>query len=91
VWEPFVQEARKPELTLSIARGNVYQPTERWKALCEQAAAEPDGVRLLEIINELNRALEERATGPEIQDGHPSGCKSSTELAHSENRGRIPF
>jgi len=42
----------------------VYQPTETWKALCEQAAAEQDGVRLLEIINELNRVLDETATGP---------------------------
>ena len=43
----------------------VYQPTERWKALCEQAATEQDGDRLLEIINELNEVLEERATGRE--------------------------
>lgn len=43
----------------------MYQPRERWKTLCEQAAAEQDGVRLLEIINELNRVLDERATGPE--------------------------
>ncbi|HKR84442.1 MAG TPA: hypothetical protein VJS37_09715 [Terriglobales bacterium] len=35
--------------------GSVYQPTEQWKALCEQAATEQDGDRLLEIINELNQ------------------------------------
>lgn len=46
----------------------MYQPRERWKALCEQAAAEQDGVRLLEIINELNRVLDEGAT----PNGHPS-------------------
>ena len=40
----------------------MYQPTtERWKALCEQAASEQDGVRLLEIINELTRVLDEKA------------------------------
>jgi len=45
----------------------MYQPTERWKVLCEQAAAEQDGARLLEIINELNRVLDGRATGPETK------------------------
>ena len=35
--------------------------TERWKSLCEQAACEQDGVRLLEIINELNRVLDDKA------------------------------
>ena len=42
------------------------QPAERWKALCEQAATEQDGDRLLEIINELNEVLEERATGRDV-------------------------
>ena len=49
----------------------MYQPTERWKALCEQAATEQDGVRLLEIINELNRVLDERAAGAETHNEHP--------------------
>jgi len=35
--------------------------TERWKSLCEQAVSEQDGVRLLEIINELNRVLDDGA------------------------------
>ena len=35
--------------------------TERWKSLCEQAASEQDGARLLEIINELNRVLDDKA------------------------------
>jgi len=41
----------------------MYQPTERWKTLCEQAAVEQDGMRLLEIVNELNRVLDEAAAG----------------------------
>ena len=41
----------------------MYQPSERWKTLCEQAAVEQDGMRLLEIVNELNRVLDETATG----------------------------
>jgi len=44
-----------------------YQPIERWRALCEQAASEQDGVRLLEIINELNRVLDEKTIGSEAQ------------------------
>lgn len=47
----------------------MYQPTERWKALCEQAAVEQDSARLLEIINELNRVLDDRAKGTRQQEG----------------------
>ena len=39
----------------------MYQPTERWRVLCEQAAAEQDGIRLLEIVNELDRILDEKS------------------------------
>ncbi len=40
-----------------------YEPvTERWKALCEQAATEQDGERLLAIIQELNRVLNQRGS-----------------------------
>ena len=76
----------------------MYQPTERWKALCEQAAAEQNGDPLLEIISELNRVRYERATGPETQNGHPPGRVSAkhtarimaarceiTEVAHPED------
>lgn len=41
----------------------MYQSSERWKTLCEQAAVEQDGTRLLEIVNELNRVLDETASG----------------------------
>ena len=34
---------------------------ERWRELCEQAAAEEDGERLLEIVRELNRVLNAKA------------------------------
>ena len=49
----------------------MYQPTERWRVLCEQAAAEQDGVRLLEIINELNRVLDEKRHRPRNQTDIP--------------------
>jgi len=77
---------------------SVYQPTERWKALSEQAAAEQNGDPLLEIIKELNRVRYERATGAETQNGHPLGRVGAThtarimaarceitEVAHSED------
>lgn len=47
----------------------MYQPTERWKALCEQAAVEQDSARLLEIINELNHVLEDRAKAGRQREG----------------------
>lgn len=33
---------------------------ERWRMLCEQAAIEQDPSRLLELIREINRLLEEK-------------------------------
>jgi hypothetical protein len=33
---------------------------ERWRKLCEQAAIEQDSDRLLELIKEINRLLEEK-------------------------------
>ncbi len=33
---------------------------ERWKKLCEQAAAETDPDRLMELVAEINQLLEER-------------------------------
>ena len=55
-----------------------YQPTERWKSLCEQAASEQDGGRLLEIINELNRVLDDKTRGAEPKRHAPAqGFESS--------------
>jgi hypothetical protein len=33
---------------------------ERWKALCVQASTEKDPEKLLELISEINRLLEEK-------------------------------
>ena len=33
---------------------------ERWMRLCEQAAIEQDHQKLMELINEINRILEEK-------------------------------
>lgn len=33
---------------------------ERWRELCEQAAVEQDPQRMLELIREINRLLEEK-------------------------------
>lgn len=60
----------------------MYQPTERWKVLCQQAAAEQDGVRLLEIIDELNRVLDGRGNGPEKKAAFPAGSLKSSKVSH---------
>jgi hypothetical protein len=33
---------------------------ERWLELCEQAAVEPDPVKMLQLIEEINRLLQEK-------------------------------
>jgi hypothetical protein len=35
---------------------------ERWKELCEAIVDEEDSNRLMELVNKLNRVLEERET-----------------------------
>jgi hypothetical protein len=40
---------------------------ERWKALCLEASMEKDPEKLLELVNEINRLLEEkRANGKKV-------------------------
>jgi hypothetical protein len=36
------------------------QTRERWQELCEQAANEQDPTKMLEIIKEINRLLDEK-------------------------------
>ena len=38
---------------------------ERWKALCEQAAKEPDPVQLMKLVQEIIQLLDRRETGSE--------------------------
>lgn len=33
---------------------------ERWRMLCEQAASEQDSQKLMELVKEINRLLEEK-------------------------------
>ena len=46
---------------------------ERWMQLCEQATVEQDPQKLVELINEINRLLEEKERrlkqNPEWKDG----------------------
>jgi hypothetical protein len=37
-----------------------YENNERWKELCAQAAVEQDPARLIELVQEINRMLEEK-------------------------------
>ena len=34
---------------------------ERWRKLCEQAAVEQDANKLMELVEEINRLLDEKA------------------------------
>jgi hypothetical protein len=36
---------------------------ERWRELCEAIVQEPDSKRLMELVEKLNRVLEEREEG----------------------------
>ena len=47
------------------------EQTERWRTLCEQAEHEQDPQRLLELITEINRILEDP------QDGEARPAKKS--------------
>jgi hypothetical protein len=43
-------------------------PGEHWKALCEKASIEQDPQKLLALITEINRLLEEnRANGKKVR------------------------
>jgi hypothetical protein len=41
---------------------------ERWLVLCEQAAVEQDPARLLALVTEINRLLEEKEQRGETKD-----------------------
>jgi hypothetical protein len=55
-------------------------PVERWKTLCQEAATEQDPQKLLDLIMEINRLLEEklsRASGKKVESNSPDGKDSS--------------
>ena len=43
----------------------MYPGRERWRDLCEQAAKEQDPMRLLSLVKEIARLLEEKHRTPE--------------------------
>ncbi len=45
--------------------------TERWKQLCEQAASEQDPEKLLALVTEINRLLEEKDRPTKPQSVQP--------------------
>lgn len=47
---------------------------ERWMELCEQAATEQDSARLIELVTEINRLLDEKRArlAEESQKGRSS-------------------
>jgi len=44
--------------------------SERWKALCKAASIEQDPEKFLELIQEINRLLEEKRMNPKQVDGN---------------------
>lgn len=45
------------------------QSKERWQALCEQAAHEKDPVRLMQLVDEINRLLAAKEEGQKPHSG----------------------
>jgi hypothetical protein len=44
------------------------QQKERWMELCEQASQEQDPNRLMKLVEEINRLLEQREQKPKIRE-----------------------
>jgi hypothetical protein len=42
---------------------------DRWRELCQAIVEEPDSNRLMELVNKLNRVLEERETDFKLRLG----------------------
>ena len=45
---------------------------ERWRQLCEQAAVEQDSGKLLELIREINRLLDEKKQRLAVEKSEPA-------------------
>ncbi len=57
------------------------QTRERWKQLCEQAATEQDPDRLLTLITEINRLLQEKEDRLKRQQVHAKPAASDETAA----------
>src|SRR5207248_4086991 len=62
---------RRPEVLISMQG----ETRERWQRLCEQAAIEQNPARLMDLVNEINRLLDEKQERLNnllpIQKAHP--------------------
>ncbi len=54
--------------------------TERWKQLCEQAAREQDPEKLLALVTEINRLLEEKDRPIKPQSIQPQSVQPRIDL-----------
>jgi hypothetical protein len=56
-----------------------YRNDVDWRDLCEQASKEQDSAKLIEIVQRLNEALEERRRTPRDPVSHeiPGSCDDS--------------
>jgi hypothetical protein len=56
---------------------------ERWQELCEQAAVEQDSGKLLALVQEINRLLEEKRN--RLLNKEPGATESKTESDGDRN------
>lgn len=49
---------------------------DRWKQLCEQASSEQDPVKLLQLVQEINRVLTEKENGLKATRTEPREAES---------------
>jgi hypothetical protein len=55
-----LQGRRERTMVLVVYSETMTDDPEKWKKLCAQAAVEQDPNRLLELVQEINRILEEQ-------------------------------
>jgi hypothetical protein len=73
---PELSDERRPALIYTSYEVLAMQGEngERWRVLCEQAANEQDPVRLMELVREINRLLEEKEERLQMQQAVKRGA-----------------
>lgn len=59
-----------------------FESKERWMEVCTQIAEEQDRHRLVELVDELNRLLEEKAQRLGIVPSEPAECLTFSAGVH---------
>jgi hypothetical protein len=64
------------------------QGAERWRELCAQAAVEQDPQRLMELIREINRLLEEKEQ--RLLVPKPDACVAAQKIFADNGNSTVP-